>query len=52
MNMDRELELIQSVADLTKIVAGLQDNIKKLTESMWLMKERIEELEHPSVIKY
>jgi len=37
-----ELELIQN---LTNIVEGLQQSIKSLTESMYLIKERIEKLE-------
>ena len=43
--MDREDELIKSMSELVKIVFGVQDNIKNLTDSMFLLKERIEKLE-------
>lgn len=44
-NMDRELDLINGLADLTKIVAGLQTCIEDLTESCYILKARIEALE-------
>ena len=43
--MDRELDLINGLADLTKIVAGLQTCIEDLTESCYILKARIEALE-------
>ena len=43
--MDREDELIKSMSDLVKIVSGLQDSIKNLTDSMVILKIRIEKLE-------
>ena len=43
--MDREAEIIKSISDIVKIISGIQDNIKSLTDSMFLMKERIEKLE-------
>ena len=48
--MDRETELINAVAELTKIIAGMQKSIQSLTEAGWMLKERIEKLEatpHP-----
>lgn len=43
--MDRELDLINGLADLAKIVAGLQTCIKDLTESCYILKDRVEALE-------
>ncbi len=43
--MDREGELIKSMSELVKIILGVQDNIKNLTDSMVILKIRIEKLE-------
>lgn len=43
--MDRELEIINGLAELTGIVAGLQGQIKDLVEACYLLKARIEDLE-------
>lgn len=43
--MDRESELIKAVTDLVKIISDIQDNIRNLTTTGYLMKDRIEKLE-------
>ncbi len=43
--MDRENELIKSILEILKIISGLQDSIKNLTDSMVILKIRIEKLE-------
>jgi hypothetical protein len=43
--MDRELEVIKSISTLTTIVSGMQTCIKDLTDSLYIIKERLEQLE-------
>ena len=43
--IDREMQLIQGLADLTKAVASMQESLKSLTEVCYLLKSRVEVLE-------
>ena len=43
--IDREMQLIHGLADLTKAVASMQESLKSLTEVCYLLKSRVEVLE-------